>query len=564
MNINIKRSLLYTAIIGAIAWSCTDDFGELNTDPNIISDPDLGFMFANVQSNLSESYIQWWEDDYVHLMRYSQHTIPLEGNDIDFNNVNERADRRNIYYTDIGYNTSDIRRLIDLKEGADRESHNVMYHTTYIPEIYYGLRVTDVYGSIAYSEAWGGREGDYTAKFDSQEELFTDWISKLDEAIDVLSNANVETVRFGDGDFLYNNDWTKWSKLANALKLKIAARLVKADPNWAQQIVQAVENSPVGTFESEDDEFIFSPGPEYIGRSYDFNTTPHGTLNFVNLLKETNDPRLKIYFDPNDFSEDAIDDMMAAGIALPEIVDSENDPLYRYHGGPASPDRAGESEYFLPVTFDNTVFTQLSHINRRFFNPGFDGGSGYMIEALVSYAEVCLLKAEFIALGYMNGNAEEWYYKGITASIRMMNNIAENAGVENFDPVTEEMIADYLADEKVSLTGSASEQLEKIYAQQYINYFKQPTETYTLVRRTGFPKVGSNLLEWEEFTSGGSPLAIPRRFPYLRPNNDLIVQDWEESMVEQGFTPGGATPDMLQNQRIWYDQNSPGYGQGQF
>jgi hypothetical protein len=50
-------------------------------------------------------------------------------------------------------------------------------------------------------------------------------------------------------------------------------------------------------------------------------------------------------------------------------------------------------------------------------------------------------------------------------------------------------IAAYIAQPKVKLDGSNN--LERIYIQQYLNFMRLPTEAFTFVRRTGYPKNNS-------------------------------------------------------------------------
>ena len=39
--------------------------------------------------------------------------------------------------------------------------------------------------------------------------------------------------------------------------------------------------------------------------------------------------------------------------------------------------------------------------------------------------------------------------------------------------------------------------------------------------------------------------------------------NWDAAMQEQGFTPNAQDLPTLNSQRIWYDKNAPGFGQGQ-
>lgn len=80
-----------------------------------------------------------------------------------------------------------------------------------------------------------------------------------------------------------------------------------------------------------------------------------------------------------------------------------------------------------------------------------------------------------------------------------------------------------MENEDYKLTGSAAEQLEKVYIQQMLNYTLYPDELYVTARRSGLPKFGSNLISRENFSL--VPVTnIPRRLDTdLPPGNRLDV-----------------------------------------
>ena len=146
----------------------------------------------------------------------------------------------------------------------------------------------------------------------------------------------------------------------------------------------------------------------------------------------------------------------------------------------------------------------ISTVNKFFFSPKFNKpGGGEYKEVTLTAAETCLLIAEFIQKGYAgsvntNGTAEDWYKKGVAASIRTMNNIAIVA--QSTTGLTGDGSAEidaYLADPDVAFDGSND--LERIYIQQYLNLFRNPNEAFVFSRRTGYPKIGSAYYGREAF-----------------------------------------------------------------
>ena len=97
--------------------------------------------------------------------------------------------------------------------------------------VYLSIQDADLYGSRQYTEAEQAR---YTnpplllPKYDTQEELLEVWLKELDQTINYLSSNEIKDV-LNNQDFIYKGDLKKWGKLANSLKLKIAARLINKD-----------------------------------------------------------------------------------------------------------------------------------------------------------------------------------------------------------------------------------------------------------------------------------------------------------------------------------------------
>src|SRR5690606_8998 len=134
----------------------------------------------------------------------------------------------------------------------------------------------------------------------------------------------------------------------------------------------------------------------------------------------------------------------------------------------------------------------ISPINRELLSPKLNGATGSMLRVLVSYAETCFYIAEFIQKGYgagisTGGTAEEWYERGIASSLKVMNEIAVEAQSQTaFSGNGAAEITAYLNDPGIKLDGSND--LGRIYIQQYLNFFRLPNEAYVFCRRTGYPK----------------------------------------------------------------------------
>jgi hypothetical protein len=109
----------------------------------------------------------------------------------------------------------------------------------------------------------------------------------------------------------------------------------------------------------------------------------------------------------------------------------------------------------------------------------------------------------------------------------------------------------------------ATDGLEKVYIQQYINYMNTPSDIWTTVRRSGVPKAGSAYLAWEKFTSAGAEMTIPRRFVIATPGaDDINYANKMAAITEQGITPAVLDAIKLNTERFWFDKQNPQYGMG--
>ncbi len=450
-----------------VMGSCKKNFGEINTNPNIVTKPDVGYLLTFAEDQMVKyQYNEWIWESMEQLLRFTQHvtTDPYELT----SNVNLRY---NTYYQQILPNLYEIRKQIAAK--PDSASYQKMSAVTYVLQVLHGIKVTDMNGSIPYEQAVQGRtSGVFNPTYNSQQQLFDIWISQLDNAIAVLSDNASTQVSFDAADVYYKGDWTKWVKLANSLKLRIAVRLELQENDKTKQLFQQVMQNAIGPIVSTEDQltyvnedyFPFGMGGEITYRSQRFATIP-----IVDFMKKAVDPRLFIYFEANGLQGSYKDTLNKYNTSLPSFI-KPNDPLIMYQGGPVDFTTQPAIATYLKNPFTvgnsnagNTVsnYFLISPVNRKFFSPRYSGAtSGLYKEVTVTAAEVDLVIAEFIQKGYAgsvntNGTAADWYNKGIAASIQTMNDIAVVAGSSTaFSGSGEDEIDAYLNDENIRLNGS--------------------------------------------------------------------------------------------------------------
>jgi hypothetical protein len=553
----MKKNIIYimlATLTGLFSASCTKDFENINSDKSVVSDIDVKYLFTyscEWLQNYREG--EWVWEDAEQWLRAAQ-LLTAENYELS-GSVNSRY---GTFYQRIMPNLFEMRKLISTK--TDKDGYQNMVAATYIVQIFQALKVTDMNGSIPYTEANMGREnGKYNPVYDTQKTLFDTWVTELNSSISVLESNLENQVSLGNNDVFYRGDWSNWVRLANALKLRIAARYQNQDAAKAKEIFQQVMSNSTGVFRSTLDQMTYN-NSEYGGfTEIDYRSRRFAMETVVNFMKSTGDPRLGIYYEKNSLVGAFRDSLTKYKVTLPSWIDV-NDPNIQWLGGPAdwqgNPDRS--NWFYNQLLIGNNKYSLISGINRRFFHPRIDGANGRVIDVILPYAEVCLQIAEFIQKGYgsgvdTKGSATDWYEKGVRASIETMNEIAIAAGSYSVTEVST-LIDAYLQQPKVKLDGSNN--LEKIYIQQLFNFYKMGNEAFALVRRTGFPKFNSTLLARQT-----TPDMIARRYWLLDPG-EVNRANWLSAMTEQGFTPGDRTMDKLSTERVWWDKPSPNFGGG--
>ena len=235
---NLKKYISAAMVVVLLfgASSCKKNFGEINTNPNVVIKPDIGFLLTYAEDRMiTYQYNEWIWESMEQLFRFTQHltTDPYELT----SNVNLRYAT---YYKDVLPNLVEIRKQISKKEDSD--NYKKIAAVTYVAGILHALKVTDMNGSIPYLDAAKARtEGGFNPVYDNQEELFNLWLNELNNSIASLQIIRLTSqYTFGAADVFYKGDWIKWIKLANSLKLRIAARLEIADNAKTRAIFQQV------------------------------------------------------------------------------------------------------------------------------------------------------------------------------------------------------------------------------------------------------------------------------------------------------------------------------------
>ena len=613
-----NRFKIIYAFIFLMAWGCDiNDFAEMNSNPSSLSEPDLRYSITKAVEQMYENdYTNWFYTNFQYIYPWSQLTTVQGGNGPAMAEMGPYGSQN--IYRELFPQTVDIRQRIEAMDETNKAMYQSLKAITYAIQIQPAIFNTDLTGSLVYTEAGLAPYTNpplITPKYDNQEALFNTWLTELNNAITTLTTAQNQ-VMLGAQDVIYGGDYAKWAKFSNLLKLRIAARLVNIDRAKALQIAQEVASSPAGYMDNLDDDFIYHRGVKYYGTGNGL-WIGYAGRNLVDFLVENRDPRLRFIYEKNHFNAEVVQAFIDAGKALPPYVaeyveynaeggfagwKAPGEPWVRYHGVPLAPDAllAGENDIYFKqgtlyrISLDGVekTYSATSLYSEKLVRTSYDytyptkpGGRVIQLKdndpplrvIIGSSAEANLYLAEFKLLGAnLPKSAQEYFNRGVELSIRRADALAKNNQMPYYenDPVYTN--PEMAATASTKLKGGeiealltqpaynlATDGLEKVYIQQYINFANTPGDVWTLVRRSGIPKKNSEYLAWDPLTASGSELVLPRRFTVGTPTEDSKNYANEmQAVQDQGFTTGTSAPEVLNSQRLWFDKQNPAYGAG--
>lgn len=624
MNKEMKKykSILAATLAGAtlLCTGCRDEFSELNQNPSTVTKGNPSYLFAQGVLDFEPSDYTYWFYNASEIFQWVQTAVSTSGVSSTIADGASFQGFKSINVLKYANELKYIRSTMDEAEGAKYEQYQAALD---VLGIYMGIFDSDFIGNIPYTEgAQAAHGGTLTPKYDAVKDLYDLWLASLDQAIVAFTTAQ-EQIFEASQDVVYGGKMDKWAKLANSLKLKIAARLISQDRTRALRIVEAVATAPCGVLNGEADDFLFNKAT-YNSSSNDYAyhwsngvlQSVGGSQSVIDFMVNNRDPRVRFIFQKNRWNAKVVQLFFDAKRQnnvphyIMENVDYEvgSDGVYKFKGWKG----AGEPwvrYYGLPLAFnagqqasvygdwfnydinckydDNYTYRPYSMFQQEMIYgridftyptcPGdpviqdIDDNPWYGM--YLTTAEVNLYLAEFKLLGAaLPESAESYYNKAVEASVREydrlagLNKIPYYGKTYDYDPYEKVIdlqdgeVEEMMAHPDYRLTGDKATDLEKVYLQQILHFSMQPIDQYATARRSGVPKIGSKVFARVDYSQ--IPASnIPRRMALSAPSpTDLMYDVLLQSYKEQGYTVGSGP--ILNSERVWQDQGAPQWGAG--
>jgi Starch-binding associating with outer membrane len=483
------RYTLFTILI--LTLHACQDFNELEKNDNKPNQVPPGLVLNGIQNDM---YERPWS---------------LEHRQNQFWCCNYNYYGTNEYWSAAGFNFYTLKNVMKMEEEAMRTGAGQVNPYAALGKFfraYFYVRMSQRMGDLPLEDALKGL--DNTApKYDSQEEIYV-------AVLKWLTDANIEfqeLIDVGDntlqGDIYLNNDMAAWQRVVNSFKIRVLISLSKrADDSSIDvkgefaKMMNDPETYPLMTSNTDNVQFKYNgttnlyplnPG----NKGFDKNRYNLAETH-IGLLTSLKDPRVFVVANP----------------AKKKIADGVSATSFDAFVGASS----GESLDNMSIGAQNGEY---SYVNQKRYYGSLIGPEPAV---QIGYAEQCFNIAEGINRGWFAGDAEEFYVKGIRASMEFFG-ITQGSTISVYDQDTDAVlgtvtadVTDYLGQSAVEYKGDNADGLRQILEQKYLSLFQQAgQEAYFNFRRTGIP----------DFLTGpgtGNNNLIPKRwlYPVTEKNNN--------------------------------------------
>jgi hypothetical protein len=483
MVIKQIRIWIFMVIGGTAVVSCTKNFNSINT-------PKTGSPTASVQQLYVAFVSNMTQGDQQ--VTYNSWTYPITQQGAvytkaDFTYGNDGNELwTNFYHNLPNYNSV----MAVIAAQPDTAIYTNVKAMMKVLRGYMAIKLSNFFGDIPYSAAGAAltytptNDTVLTPVYDKQQAVYLSVLTDLQWAVDHFS-TDASQYSLGTRELVLQNNIPQWIEFANSLRLRVALTMYDKDANDATpQIAAALgkplldaDNTNVGLYPGTN-----IPNMDLQARQYGFGTECRlrmGTTMW-NLMSSTNaqdgsgifDPRCNIFFEPNNdgnwtpFPQNPTSTTPAEE-GSPYDVGIRSADWSNKNGDPPTPNLYANFNYYWSVDVN-------------------------IPELFMTAAEVHFLKAEINARGIAgvsqnSAGAQTEYNAGITASVNFWTNQAINSAIwvqnKPSGPPSQAAIDNLLNSPIVKF--NAANAVTQIYAQEWVDLFRQPWDAWTLMRRTG-------------------------------------------------------------------------------
>jgi hypothetical protein len=466
-NFKSKAVLLILFVFMGMA-ACDDRWVEMNTDPNRVSVMPDEYLFTSAVKQTFRTQIDRFEVDfggqYAHIW-VSHNWVREVDKYLDYLAQGDIAER--VYNGMYNGSVRNINEVLVLTGEGGAFENKMRNSQACIIAIVNFAKLVDLFGDVPYSEGGMGKYDIMKPKYDKQQDIYNDMISKLKECITVLKSGNLKDAYPAGEDPLFAGKVDNWIRFANSLRLRLAMRAKVADAAKYNAVVTEclslplietnLQNAKLICYDSENGD-LYNPWNNYYTDVSNGTYILNWSEKFIETLKGTNDPRLPFFSTKNKKGE--------------------------YIG--------------MPNGLNDDYYSGWSRANSAMPTAGFFAKDQPMY--LMAASEIWFLRAEAVLDGLGTGNANEMYQTGIKMAMEQWD--IKLTDIQNY--ITNEIEATLYGDKKNSV--------RQIATQLWISFVPNAFESWSTIRRTGYPEIP--VREYEALSKGATNGVMPSRIKY--------------------------------------------------
>jgi hypothetical protein len=490
-NTSKMKKYLFFLVLGLLTViSCTKNFDDINTNPNVAEKVDPDFLFPTSVVNTARLL---GDMEYEAGWTYGMYWTESGGAFVNFGTVDVTLEGwwRRFYINCI----SSLSKINQMYAADSNFTNRVLIAKIWESYIY--SEMVSFWGPVPFTDAINE---DIASSYDSESAIYHELIQNLISCSDSL-DVNGDTY-MSAADLIYAGDITKWKKFARSLALRLTMQIYQNDAAFAGPVLTELLADPARLITSNDDNAIFQwyAGSEQWNPLYQRFIYSPGDRR-VNIseflymyLAPYADPRLSI------FAEAAA----ASG---------------EYSGRPIT--KAG-----IPPGADINPNPHAGRSDNDYSRPGdmWFAEEGYF--SLLMFPEVCFLRAEAAYFGLSAESPKTLYYAGIDASLKMFGkeNKAEQyktvGGVAwgTYGAGTADWIGAILPQYK--FTSEIKNPYKQIIIQSWLAMYPRGLDAWTLFRRSGIVQLPVLFSSDPSNTEIPVFSPLPERFKY--PNEERV------------------------------------------
>lgn len=464
----MKNSILYILFVVVLISGCTKDFEEINTNPNSPISVQPSLLLRQVLYDFGEELSY---EGFVAGNLLSQHFTMVDFNLFDRHDLSSPQLGGNPWPT-IYTNLRDNELL--LEQSRTNPLSAVYEGPALILKAYLTAALTDIYGDVPYFEAVQGKSnGIVNPSYDAQSDIYQGADGILDNLNQGLAAIeNYRGTQALDGDIILGGDLSRWTRLANSLRIKYLMRISNVSAvagdlqsiyDGGNYIQESADNATFDFLATQPNTFRLT-----VLRAGDFNLFVLSET-MQEILSDLDDPRISVLFRP-----------------------ASNTPGV-FSGLLNGPDASNTSISVADFSLTGTIFRE----NSQQLDANF-----------MTNWETLFLLAEAAERNLIDADASALYNQAVA---------------EAFAYWQTDLPADYLTTGRAAYGSDGQNPVEQIITQKWIANSINGYEGWIEYRRTGFPNL-------KTISASLNNDLIPVRMPYPAEEAALNSQNYEQAI----------------------------------